>query len=281
MKKLLSFSLVFALITVLFWGCTKSSNNPPTLPPASSFSIDFSNFKTATKSASIDPQTKGITTNINWFLAVTNASFWNLMLTVNLAIPVAAFNKAVENKPVYINNNTWEWKFSVPVIGSTYNARLTGLVKTDSIKWDMFISKDGVGSFNEFSWFTGTSALDGKGGTWILNHSQAYQDPLIKIDWKVNGTAIGSIKYTYVRELKDNGAADLFNSSFIQYGLTSGTLNAFYNIHFNNSTTISDFKDVNIEWNTTTHNGHIKAFHYYQDNNWHCWDGTGVDVTCN
>jgi hypothetical protein len=281
MKKLLSVSLVFALIAVLFWGCTKSSNNPPALPPASSFSIDFSNFKSTVKSVNITGETKGITTAINWFLAVTNVSFWNTLLSVNFVIPVAVFNKAVENKPVYVNNNTWEWKYSAPAAGSTYNARLTGQIKTDSIKWEMFISKDGTGPFPEFSWFTGTSALDGKGGTWILNHSQAYQDPLIKIDWKVTGTAIGSIKYTYIRELKDNGAADLFNSSYIQYGLTSGTLNAFYNIHFNNSTTTSDFKDVNIEWNTTSHNGHIKAFHYYQDNNWHCWDGTGADVTCN
>ena len=44
---------------------------------------------------------------------------------------------------------------------------------------------------------------------------------------------------------------------------------------------ISDFKDVYIEWSTTNHNGHIKALHYYQDSNWHCWDGTGADVTCN
>jgi hypothetical protein len=280
MKKILSFSLVLALIVFLFGGCAKK-DNAPALPPANSMTIDFSNFSSAKKSGNIDPQTKGITTNLNWFLAATTAGYWNILLTINLVVPVAAFKKAVENTPVYMNNNTWEWKFSVAAIGSTYNARLTGLVQKDSVKWEMFISKEGVGAFSEFTWFTGTSAIDGKGGQWILNHSQAFQEPMLKIDWAVTGNAIGSIKYTYIRALKDNRTTDWFKTSYIEYELTSDSLNAFYNVHYNNSTTTSDFKDVYIEWSTINHNGHIKAFHYYQDNNWHCWDGTGVDVTCN
>lgn len=280
MKNILSLSLVITLVVILFGGCAKK-DNAPTLPPANSMSIDFSNFSAGNKSVDINPQTKGINTNINWFLASTTAGFWNIILTVNLVVPVAAFKKAVETTPVYMNNNTWEWKFNVAAIGSTYNARLSGQIKTDSVHWEMFISKDGAGAFPEFSWFTGTSALDGKGGQWILNHSQAFPISLLKIDWAVTGKDIGSLKYTYIRELKDNGAADLFKTSYIQYGLTTGTLNAFYTVHFNNSTTTSDFKDVYIEWSTTAHNGHIKALHYYQDSNWHCWDGTGVDVTCN
>ena len=280
MKKPSFCFLILILGSLLFTGC-KKKDTPPALPPANSMTIDFSNFSAGNKSAYIYPQTKGITTNVNWFLASTTAGFWNIILTVNLVVPIAAFKKAVETTPVYMNNNTWEWKFSVSSVGSTYNARLSGQIVTDSVKWVMYIAKDGVGGFTEFAWFTGTSSLDGKGGQWILNHSQTFPVPLIQIDWAVTGKDIGSIKYTYIRDLKDNGTEDLFKTSYIQYGLTSGTLNAFYNIHFNNSTTTSDFKDVYIEWSTTNHNGHIKALHYYQDSNWHCWDGTGVDVTCN
>ena len=283
MKKNSVFFLIIIFGSFLISGC-KKKDNAPALPPANSMSIDFSNFSSGKKSAYIYPQTKGVTTNVNWFLASTTAGFWNLLLTVNLVVPVAAFKKAIETTPVYVNNNTWEWKFSVAPIGSTYNARLTGQVQTDSVKWKMYISKDvvdGVGAFAEFTWFTGTSALDGKSGQWILNYSQSFPEPMLQIDWSLTGNKVGSIKYTYIRALKDNRTTDLFRTSYIQYGLTTNTLDAFYNIHFNNSTTTSDFKDVYIEWSTTTHYGHIKALHYYQDSNWHCWDGTGLDVTCN
>jgi hypothetical protein len=282
MKKTASVSLIIALIIVLFGGCTKK-DTPPSLPPANSMSIDFSNFLVAQKSANIEilSQNSPAATKTNWTAAVTTAGFWNLLLTVNLVVPVASFKKAIDNTPVYIENKTWEWKFSVNVIGATYNARLTGQIQTSNVDWEMFISKDGVGAFSEFMWFSGTSALDGKSGQWILNHSQVFPDPLLQIDWALTGTDVGSIKYTYIRDLKDNGTTDLFKNSYIEYGLSSAALNAFYNVHYNISTTTTDFKDVYIEWSTTNHNGHIKALHYFQDSNWHCWDGTGNDVTCN
>jgi hypothetical protein len=282
MKNPSSISLIIVLVAGLFWGCEKNGN-PPSLPPVETMKIDFSNFTAGKKSTLIDFQTKGnaAVSNYNWLLASTTAGFWNIILTVNLVIPVAAFNKAIENTPVYIDNKKWEWKYSVIAIGATYNARLTGQIQSNDIKWEMYISRDGVGGFAEFLWFNGTSALDGKSGQWILNHSQQFPEPMLQIDWILNGTNIGSIKYTYIRDLKDNRTTDLFKTSFIEYGLTTSTLNAFYNIHYNISGTINDFKDVYIEWSTTNHNGHIRAVHYFQDSNWHCWDGNGTDVTCN
>ena len=282
MKKISFVSLIIVFLAALFWSCEKNGN-PPSLPPSETMTIDFSNFTTGKKSATIDFQTKGIATvsNNNWLLASTTAGFWNIILTVNLAIPVAAFKKALDNNPVYIDDKKWEWKYSVNVIGAVYYARLTGQIQSNDIKWEMYVSRDGVGAFAELLWFYGTSALDGKSGQWILNHSQQFPESMLQIDWTLNGTSIGGIKYTYIRELKDNRTTDLFKTSYIEYGLTTNTLNAFYNIHYNISSTINDFKDVLIEWSTTNHNGHIKAAHYFQDNNWHCWDGTGNDVTCN
>lgn len=282
MKKILSISLIIVLVTGLFWGCEKNEN-PPSLPPVETMTIDFSNFTAGKKSATIDFQTRGIASvsNNNWLLAATTAGFWNIILTVNLAIPVAAFKKAIDNTPVYIDNKKWEWKYSVNAIGATYNARLTGQIQINDIKWEMYVSRDGVGAFAEFLWFNGTSAFDGKSGQWILNHSQQFPESMLQIDWILNGTNIGGIKYTYIRELKDNRTTDLFKTSYIEYGLTTNTLNAFYNIHYNISNTINDFKDVYIEWSTINYNGHIKAVHYFQDNLWHCWDGNGTDVTCN
>jgi hypothetical protein len=281
MKKITSALLITALIAVTFYGCKKTSDNSPSLPPVKSMTIDFSNFTTGKKSVDITDQTKSVMTNANWFLASTTAGFWNIILTVNLVVPVAAFKAAIDNKPVLIADKKWQWSYTTNVVGATYNARLTGEIRTSDVKWEMYISRTGAGAFAELLWFSGTSALDGKSGQWVLNLSQAFPEPFLQIDWTVTGTDIGSIKYTYIRDLKDNRTADLFKTSYIEYGLKSQTLNGYYNIHFNNSTTTSDFKDVNVEWSTTAHNGHIKALHYYQDTNWHCWDGTGLDVTCN
>ena len=276
MKRIISFALTAVLIIILSGGCTKK-DNPPALPPPNSMSIDFSNFLISNKSAGIE----STSAKVNWSYAASTAAVWNIILTVNLVIPVASFQKAMNNTPVYIDNKTWQWNYTVNVIGASYNARLTGQIGTSDVKWEMYVSKDGIDAFDEFLWFSGTSALDGKSGQWILNVNHTFVEPFLQIDWAISGDKPGSIKYTYVRDLKDNRTTDWFKNSSIEYGLTSNTLDAYYTVHYNASTTAADFKDVYIEWSTANHNGHIKAADYFQDNIWHCWDTNGYDVTCN
>jgi hypothetical protein len=282
MKKLISLMIIAALFAAQFTGC-KKTDNAPTIPPSKSMTIDFSAFTAAKKSVDINAQAQvpGVVNNVNWLLASTTAGFWNIILTVNLVVPVTAFKAAIDNKPALIGDKKWEWKYTANVVGAAYNARLTGEIRATDVKWEMYISKDGAGAFAEFLWFSGTSALDGKSGQWILNCSPVFNEPYLQIDWTITGLDIGSVKYTYIRDLKDNRTPDLFKTSYIEYGLKSQAMNAYYNIHYNSSATISDFKDVFIEWSTTTYTGHIKAVHYYQDSNWHCWNGSGLDVVCN
>jgi hypothetical protein len=282
MKKIISISLVVILLAGLFWGCEKKANEPaPTLPPVASMSMDFSNFTTK-KSAGTQFDVNGITAadKSNWIVAATIAGIWNTILAVNLAVPVESFKLAVNTTPVYLDNNKWEWSYNFNAIGATYKARLTGQTRTGDVKWEMYISKEGVGAFPELLWFEGTSKPGGKSGQWILNHSQPFPEPALQIDWENSGSGISNIKYTYIRDKKDDRSADFFKGSYIEYGLTSNTLNAFYNIHQN--TGVQDvFNDVFIEWSTTTHNGHIKANFHYKDDLWHCWNETGDNVICN
>jgi len=280
MKKLTSISLVITIIVGLFWGCEKKEN-PPTLPPARTMSIDFSTFITSKKSAITEGELKGIAIGdkTNWLLAATTAGVWNIILAVNLVIPVASFELAVDKTPVYLDNK-WEWSYNFNVVGATYKAKLTGQVISNDVKWEMYISREGVGAFTELLWFEGTSKLDGKSGQWILNHSQQFPEPMLQIDWEVVGSSIGNIKYTYIRDKKDDRTTDPFKNSYIQYGLTTNTLNAFYNVH-QNTGVVNVFNDIFIEWSSTNHNGHIKANSYFQDNLWHCWNETGDNVTCN
>jgi hypothetical protein len=282
MKKFVTGILAIALLSGLFWGCEKKKDTPPSLPPVGSMSIDFSNFISPAKGGIPQAEVKGVTVTdkSNWALASTVAGVWNVILAVNLAVPVASFGVAVNKTPVYLDNKIWEWSYDFNVIGATYKARLTGQIRTTDIKWEMYISREGIGAFNEILWYQGTSNLDAKSGQWVLNHSQAFPEPMLQIDWTATGTGIGNIKYTYIREKKDDRTIDPFKSSFIEYGLTTNTLNAFYNVHQNTGAT-NVFNDVSIEWNTTNHNGHIKANYYFQDSNWHCWNELGDNVICN
>jgi hypothetical protein len=93
----------------------------------------------------------------------------------------------------------------------------------------------------------------------------------LQIDWTKPGTTIGTVEYTFIK------AGDSFNTSFIQYGLNSNVLNAYYTIHYFNGV---KFSDVNIEWSTTTHNGHVKSLDYLGDSNWYCWDANKVNTVC-
>jgi hypothetical protein len=281
MKKIISVSIVIILLAGLFSGCEKKQN-PPLLPPAATMKIDFSNFATTGKSAISGGEVKSITVadKSNWALASTIAGVWNLILAVNLIVPVSSFGLAVNNTPVYLENNKWEWSYNFNVIGANYKSRLTGQIRSTDVKWEMYISREGVGAFAELLWYEGTSRLDGKSGQWILNHSQQFPEPMLQIDWELAGSDVGKIKYTYIRDKKDDRSSDLFKGSFIEYGLTTNTLNAYYNVH-QNSGVQNIFNDIFIEWSTKNHNGHIKANYYFQDNLWHCWNETGDNVICN
>jgi hypothetical protein len=283
MRKLVSITLLTALAVLFFQGCEKKAD-PPAVPPVESMLIDFSEFTGVKKSAFMTGEEKGMfaVENGNWLAASSTANFWNTIVSVTLGVPVAAFTMTIQEAPVYIDDNTWQWEYSVEAVGTSYNARLTGQILTNSVKWRMYIEKTGANPYEEFEWFNGTTALDGKSGQWILNLSNQFQEPILQIDWEKEGNKVGSVKYTYIRVLNDNRQADPFIGSYIGYGLSdpaAGTLNAFYDVYFWNPS-LAKFMDVDIEWNTTDHNGRIKAPDYFTDSNWHCWDGNGNDTTC-
>jgi hypothetical protein len=269
MKKIFVPALIIIICAVFFTECKKDKGDPPVLPPAESMAIDFTNFTSGTKSLEVLPGEKG-TANSNWEFAATVAGVWKLIINTTLIVPITAFKTAVDKSPVYLAAKNWQWSYDVVLAGVTYKARLTGLIRTSDVQWKMYISRTGTGAFDEFLWFEGTSKSDGSLGQWIL-----YQDPtaaveFLQIDWTKTASTVGDVKYTYEK-------AGSFKDSYIEYGLTSNTLNAFYNIHYYNNV---KFSDVNVEWNTTTLNGHVKSIDYLGDSNWYCWDSNKVNTLC-
>jgi len=266
MKKLLSISLILILITVIPAGCKKDKGDPPVLPPAESMTIDFSNFQLQKKG-----DAKG-TENSAWEFSATVAAVWRIVVNTTLIVPVTAFQQAVSQTATYVSEKNWQWSYNVTVSGSTYKARLTGEIRASDVAWKMYVSKEGTGAFAEFLWFEGTSKLDGTGGQWILNQSSTVPSAILQIDWTKTASEIGKITYTYVK----NG--DALKTSYIEYGLTTGTLNAYYKVHYYTGV---KFSDVDVEWSTTLKNGRVKSVDYFLgDTNWHCWDANKVNITC-
>ncbi|MCE5345996.1 MAG: hypothetical protein LLG13_06880 [Bacteroidales bacterium] len=272
MKKVYLLSLVFILATGFFMSCKKDKGDPPVLPPEGSMTIDFSNFVASSKSAAAFSDIKGIN-QINWEFSATVAGIWNTLLTTTLIVPVAAFKVATDQEPVYLSDKTWQWSYDVPVALTTYKARLTGQIRASDVLWQMHITKEGTGGYNEFLWFEGTSKLDGTSGQWILNQSAQVPEACLQIDWTKTSASIATIKYTYVKTSQPS------TGSYIEYGLqVSGDYDAYYSIYYNNG---NGFSTVDVKWNRTTHNGRVKCPEFFSDSNWYCWDSNLTNVICN
>ncbi len=277
MKKFLSILFIAILIISLFFACEEEDNGtPPELPPYESMFIDFSDFTVDSKTSF----EKSVNSQTNYSFAAGNVGFWSLLLSATLVVPVAAFYNSFNYSPEYIGNATWEWNYKVSGFASNHTARLTGQIRTNNIKWEMYVAKEGVGGYDEFKWFEGTSDLDGNGGEWTLYHSYEFQEEVLGIEWSKSGDEISEITYTFTRELNDNRETEPFNGSYLTYGLQEGNYNAFYDIHFYNYWT-QQFVDCEIEWSTTEYFGRVRAEYNFEDAEWHCWDSSGDDIECN
>lgn len=272
MKRVVSLIIITTFIITQFTGCKKDKGDPPVLPPAETMTIDFSNFQSGTKGNTSISIPKG-TVSSNWEFSAGAALLWKAIIYTTLAVPVYSFQVAVDQKPVYIEDKTWQWSGSATILAATYSARLTGQITETNVVWKMYITKAGTGGYTDFLWFEGTSALDGSEGQWILNESQQNPVQVLKIDWSISGDKIGMIKYTYTK------TGSTFKDSYIEYGLTSNTLNAYYTIHYYDSS-YQQFYDLNVEWSTTLKNGRVKCLGHFGTSHWYCWDSNYLNVTC-
>lgn len=266
--------LAIMLGVLIFTSCDNKdlARTAPDIPPVETMVFDFGNMADLNKSAHA--------TKINWGYSALNVGIWSGIIGTTFAVPVAAFRAAFGQQPTVVSDLIWQWEYSVEGFTNQYNARLVGELESASkIKWEMFISKSGINPFDEFLWFEGTSNIDGKSGQWILYHSAAFPEQTIQIDWKKEDNQVGEITYTYVREKDDQRLADKFYGSTLTYGLQDSELDAFVTIHAYNFQS-GIFSDTNIEWSRTSYNGHVKAEHFFNDTNWHCWDSQGADIEC-
>ena len=251
--------LVILVLFTSMSSCTKDSETSitPTVPPTTTMVMEFDD-AFAGKSSSKE----------HFNAAAIQIGVWNVILSVNLAIPVTAFS-SITNEPPTLQDGTWVWDkdFNVGLIG--HNARLEATVVGSNVNWEMYISKDN--GFTDFLWFTGTSDIANKSGQWLLNVAPNNPTALLQIDWEVNNAGTTQIRYTNIIPNHNNFGG------FIEYGITEN--NAPYDAFYNIFHTDGNFQ-IDIEWNRTTIEGRIRNPNHFGDTAWHCWDSNFQSVDC-
>lgn len=282
MNKVITLILLAAFATGFLTGCKKKDKgDPPVIPPVESMEIDFRNFEYSGKSGDAAvPGLKGIE-NSNWVFAAGVAMIWKGVIVTSVAVPAAALKAALTRTPVYLDNKKWQWTYNVTVsvnqVSTTYKARLTGQIQTNSVVWEMYISREGAGAFPEFLWFSGTSKPDASSGQWTVNHSSQYPEPVFQIDWIKSGATVGKITFTYVRALNNLRVPDPFKTSYIEYGTATGNLNAYYKVYYKNE---QGFASVDVEWSTAGKHGRVRSVAWFGNPDWYCWDENYVNISC-
>ncbi|MBN2481454.1 MAG: hypothetical protein JXB19_06925 [Bacteroidales bacterium] len=271
MKKRINQFIAIALIAglTITFGCEKDNNDDtPQLPPAATFITDFSEFEDGIP---IKKSSELVLTNFQqaaWAVWYTNS-----MLTVGLAVPVHAYNLAVDQTPVRADNNTWEWSNDFELGQNAYETILTAVVEDDMVNWEMKISK--ADGFQDFIWFTGTCNILATEGTWTLYETPADPHALLYIDWTADYEAeIFDVTYTIVY------ASNNYYESYINYGITDADpdYDAYYNVYDNsNEAEIFLYK---VYYNTDTHTGKYQKYINDDLNYEGCWDGNFQDVAC-
>lgn len=259
----ISFILVLAFgLMITFTGC-ESEPEQMDLPPAGSFVMDLSQFPTN------NSNTKSIEAAIgNWLYSYTSVVAWNVVIAVNMAIPVAAYAEAFDHVPVYLGDNSWDWSYSVPVGDFTYEATLIG-TRIDKETFSMEMTLSQVGGFQDFEWFKGVIRYDHSEADWTISQSPLQPKEYLNIHYQKDlDNEISNIRYTVTDPENE------WYNAFIEFGLDpSQELNAHYTIH-------NSIKTTYIEWNTVTNAGHVMDEVYFMDGDWHCWDTQLQDVEC-
>ncbi len=238
------------------------------IPPLNTLVMDFSDFDDTGIGQS---PTKGeqVMTSANWGYAAATVGIWNIVITVNLVIPVAAFTAAFEQVPEQQPDGSWIWSYQFMAGGQPHMAQLVGNLDGDGFHWDMYITRDT--QYLEFNWFSGDCNLLLTSGSWTLNRSPNEPEPYIGIAWqRTPGTELADIRYTNI--IPGSPA----NGGFIHHGIVEDPrYDAFYNIYG-----IVEDRLIEIEWSRMGNDGQVRDEVHFEDPDWHCWDQLLQDIDC-
>ncbi len=254
-------SIAFLLFGFLFASCKKDLKYPPALPSEETFIFVIDDFELKSLQD---------TTMVNWWRAKSIVKNWNLTILENLSVPISSYLKATKTQnPLYQSDNTWLWEYDFYDGEINYSSKLFGTENTDSVIWEMYITKEG--EYNDFLWFSGICFNNNNTVLWKIYDNPDNAEELMSINYNKQSSDVIDIKFTNI------SPSDAENGSYFLLG-KSNTDN--FNRYFK-SFTKTDDKKLEITWSSEIGYGKISSFDLYQDSNWHCWDESLKDVDCN
>jgi hypothetical protein len=268
-RNALPFILILSVM-ILNTSCDKEEKGEqPELPPVESMVMDFSDFQESPGDI-VKGEKVAITTYTNFNYAYQTVSFWNAFTAISLLVPVSSYSYALQQEPVYLGNNKWEWSYNFMIEQEEFTATLKG-ERLDNERFSMVMNIAYADlPLLKLKYFDGICRYDHTAAEWNLyKFDDASSIKTLEIEWTKNyETGDASLKYTYV----EPGQTET-NSSITWIIDPDGTYNAGYYI-------VLSTGNVDIEWDTKTKAGHVRSPYYFEDSDWHCWNDLLQDIVC-
>ena len=258
-NRLNSFRLAAIVLAASFLfvstSCDKGpSENSPELPPLESLMMSFSDFDAprADVKASGEP-------HLNFNYAFTSLVFWSGASAITMALPVAAYGYVLEQDPVSLGENSWEWESDFQWKGISYIATLTTTrINNEEFSLEMLIAASATPD-QGVKWFDGVVRYDHTRANWTIYRDGSIE--VLEVEWtKDYELGDASLLYTYVEP------ALLETGSYISYEYaTLEVYDASFTVSRSTGTTL-------VQWNTSSKEGRVQDEAKFGDADWHCWD---------
>ncbi len=272
MRKQLEFKLLASLSLAIFFllflaACDHEPvEDRPELPPVESLVMDFSDFSEAPAGAK-----STAATHMHFMHAFGTVLVWNTVSSVTLALPLAAYGRALQEEPEYVGDHTWEWSYEISWGDQQFSATLTGTrLNNEEFSMKMVIAPAQMPD-KKVKWFEGVVRYDHTHATWTLYKEE--NTAILQAEWSKDFEKDeATLVYTYVEQGKSESGSQIryeynpeefYDATFI-ISLSSGT--------------------TRIEWSRTTKEGRVMDLEKFGDTSWHCWDSFAnglVDMSCN
>lgn len=240
-----------------------NSNEPPSLPPVESMSVDVSTFDNYQQ----NKEALGKQTNTNFAQAAIRAFVIKSVVELNLAIPKALLAAASQSKAEFNEDGEWIWSYTKNAGDNTYEVRLVATQENENENtWQFFVTNSALG-INDKLFFSGTTNEDGTQGTWTYYSLMSdAEEPVSVTEWTV--TEEGNV------ELRLEVVSNRFNNEgdYIEYSFDGTVKNVVYYNANEDATT-------ELQWNIETNAGYIIAPNYNNGEK-ACWDENFENTSC-
>ena len=245
---------IFMLVSITSCEKANPEEETPVLPPLESMQMDISDFEQEQGGS------KGtLETSWNFLYSAVTVTLCNGWAVLVSALPIAAYGYALQQTPVYLGDYTWEWSYNFTWGLVEYTATLTGK-REDNEKFSMeMVISPAANPEQGVKYFDGLVRYDHTRAEWTMYKQGTIS--VLEIGWnKDYETEEADLTYTFTEPGKD------YTGSYIVAAYQP-------DVFFDAAYTISVPEGmINIEWNTTTLEGRVKAPAHFQDDAWHCWD---------